>query len=1084
MENKRNIINDEMLLSPLKEVVDISAELQSASINKLELSRELISKLDVNGLDTIKKLLLFNCAELQNIFGFSLEEIETVIIAINQYTPVKEINDETESNTCNEDDNKEKPLNQDISLGESFNLVPDDYVDIDIITANITGRVKNMLLRNGINTIGELLIKTPKDLRSIKGLGRNIVVEIEAICKKMNDEGIGFLEDDESTNDIEATLSESFYAAENIEPNDYCEYLIVNTDLSGSMKNKLLQMGVDTVAKLMYLCPKDILEIKGCGTLAVEKVRQLITELGNGSSSQGDRSPSNKKKSDELQPFYKVYGIAPDDYEFEYIQNHFFSPRLRNTLSRNNIFTTKELLCLSYHDICSMKGMGSGSRKELVDYIERLDSSKENKELSEKLKGCSAAAFIYGYTDDSRVQKKLLQYCTDRTMLLGHFLDELKPLEQEDKGLYISFNQWCRFDIGKELQEILSALKSNERGFEIIDMRAKGETLARIGEIVGVTRERVRQLERKMIMQFDRWQSQTRFIWQIYAERSGDSVLTADELEDYFGENSYLFIYLLKNAAFSADYYDRQLDAIILDDEASSEKAQNYIDSIPASVGIDELDGIIEKGVSEHDISEEVLRLMFNESYTLTGKVYHRSKLSLRNIYSDVLSKYYPNGMHIYDEREIQRFREHVKQEYEISLDDKNDRAIISRLAGVGILCGRGRYRLNKGPFISEKLLKEIADYIDSNDSPIMIIGSIFDEFEDRLLSEGIDNRYFLQGILREHYNDRWIFKRDYITKDASITSLYSSIVNFIKQSPYPVKKETIMEQFSGLTDIVLQLSVSDSNILNLFGEYFHGSHVKITDQDKWILQECIEKALQGKQFIHCKDVYAYAAEECPTALTSNYISFPFGLFSLLEYLYGNQYVFSRPFISKTEIGFDSATDAVMSMVANADRITIEEIQGFAKEIHYTITNILDFINSCNDTALLINDAELMNIGSTGITESIAKEVEEKIIKEIAGTVPIAHLHCINELPPIGIPWTEWLIYSVLNKWSDNLDVSASAEQFRYSFPIVARRGELSLEKVASLSKEDVGVVAMADDLDNIDELISDYILEEEDNEL
>ena len=451
MENKRNIINDEMLLSPLKEVVDISAELQSASINKLELSRELISKLDVNGLDTIKKLLLFNCAELQNIFGFSLEEIETVIIAINQYTPVKDINDETESNTCNEDDNKEKPLNQDISLGESFNLVPDDYVDIDIITANITGRVKNMLLRNGINTIGELLIKTPKDLRSIKGLGRNIVVEIEAICKRMNDEGIGFLEDDESTNDIEATLSESFYAAENIEPNDYCEYLIVNTDLSGSMKNKLLQMGVDTVAKLMYLCPKDILEIKGCGTLAVEKVRQLITELGNGSSSQGDRSPSNKKKSDELQPFYKVYGIAPDDYEFEYIQNHFFSPRLRNTLSRNNIFTTKELLCLSYHDICSMKGMGSGSRKELVDYIERLDSSKDNKELSEKLKECSAAAFIYGYTDDSRIQKKLLQYCTDRTMLLGHFLDVLKPLEQEDKGLFISFNQCCRFDIGKEL---------------------------------------------------------------------------------------------------------------------------------------------------------------------------------------------------------------------------------------------------------------------------------------------------------------------------------------------------------------------------------------------------------------------------------------------------------------------------------------------------------------------------------------------------------------------------------------------------------------------------------------------------------
>lgn len=122
--------------------------------------------------------------------------------------------------------------------------------------------------------------------------------------------------------------------------------------------------------------------------------------------------------------------------------------------------------------------------------------------------------------------------------------------------------------------------------------------------------------------------------------------------------------------------------------------------------------------------------------------------------------------------------------------------------------------------------------------------------FEEELVSEGVYNKYHLQGILKELFGDEFVFRRDYVSKDGKLTSVYSEIVGFIEKSVYPVTKQQIVEAFPGVTEIVINISISDPEIINLFGVYVHSNKIKLNVADKdyiriasWIFQEIVDES-------------------------------------------------------------------------------------------------------------------------------------------------------------------------------------------------------------------------------------------------
>lgn len=154
------------------------------------------------------------------------------------------------------------------------------------------------------------------------------------------------------------------------------------------------------------------------------------------------------------------------------------------------------------------------------------------------------------------------------------------------------------------------------------------------------------------------------------------------------------------------------------------------------------------------------------------------------------------------------------------------------------------------------------------------------------------------------------------------------------------------------MTEIVINFAISDHNILNLFGQYIHSCRLKLSEMDIQYLKDSIERSLSGRDVCHCKDIYEYINDDYPELLTNNFVNFPFGLYSILEYFFEKNYNFSRPYISRENANIERVDDLLHDMIAESETIAIGDIMAFAKEHHFQINSILEYIDSCNDSEI------------------------------------------------------------------------------------------------------------------------------------
>ena len=277
--------------------------------------------------------------------------------------------------------------------------------------------------------------------------------------------------------------------------------------------------------------------------------------------------------------------------------------------------------------------------------------------------------------------------------------------------------------------------------------------------------------------------------------------------------------------------------------------------------------------------------------------------------------------------------------------------------------------------------------------------------------------------------------------------------------------------------------------LLNYFGEYFHASHLRISLEDEQYLKQVIDSALSDDAIHHIKDIYEVVSVQKPEVFSRNYAVYPFCAFSIIEYLFREQYQFSRPYIAKLGSEIGRVDERLRNLLYSKEEFTFSDIRDFCKENHYSIYSQLDYVNSCNDQYLVYDSNCVKSIRSLGITEEIAASVEAAIEKEVSETMPIRDLACWAEFPRICVPWTDWLVYSVLAKWGTRVEVAASNSQFRLAIPLVAEAGKMNTAPFTEAFKNNPHThggsnTIEVDDLNNIDDLLSsmlgEQILEED----
>lgn len=252
--------------------------------------------------------------------------------------------------------------------------------------------------------------------------------------------------------------------------------------------------------------------------------------------------------------------------------------------------------------------------------------------------------------------------------------------------------------------------------------------------------------------------------------------------------------------------------------------------------------------------------------------------------------------------------------------------------------------------------------------------------------------------------------------------------------------------------------------------------NVKLYEEDYSYVKEVADKLLSKNEVLHSKDFFEYIKADNSEFIERTGAIYPYRLFSLLEYMLSEDYQFARPYITKADIVIDRPMERFHELLEQQDITEIQELLNLASECRFQMIGMLDLLNMFSDTHFILDKEHLVKISATGIDGIVARSIESLILNEITGTRVISQLKCREQFPEVQIGWEEWLIFSVISKWSDSLEVGLTTRTFKDAVALVAPAGKMNPDEFSDVLAT---TKYKADDLDNIDDLIADIIEEE-----
>lgn len=572
----------------------------------------------------------------------------------------------------------------------------------------------------------------------------------------------------------------------NIDIDIYINIDINTLPLSNRLLNNLNRNRIDTLQKLLKMTPRELTEIKGVGKGFVDELFCFLYKI--------DWSVYYPKIS---------YGLFLNNYKDKLISGDFSfaNEKLLNKNAKRLLLKYKKAHELLDKNLI-LKCVAEKDKMHSIacmfdDYYNESKKRIKTRMLLEKLpihrQKNKAYGYINAYTLDDEKKTLLRECCDNEAVTVEKMIENAASKSDIVYQESVKFIMWCSFDLEKEIETFFSGLYSKERFELVLKQRSQGKTLGDIGENINITRERVRQIENRIKDKFYEFNIRTRIISKISAELNGTLILTDADISQFCGPYSQELIYLLQIVENDYYTYDKELDIFIIGDYSVHDKTYQYIDMLPDIIKAEQLPEIVNKAKQERDIPPQIFEKVLLETYDKNDKIFYKNRLSQKFIYEKILRKYYPCGVHIYDEKEMNRFKDLVRLDFGEVKSSESKRALPARIAAIGVLCDRGTYKAKQEYYISDELAGRIYRYIDKSKGKILLINKLFQIFKTDLKEEGVNNKYYLQGIIREIFPGKFTITRDYISKGKDNTSK-NKVVNNTHISNKTDKKDVMQK--------------------------------------------------------------------------------------------------------------------------------------------------------------------------------------------------------------------------------------------------------------------------------------------------
>lgn len=832
----------------------------------------------------------------------------------------------------------------------------------------------------------------------------------------------------------------------NINISSFSNIRIDELNLSNRASNRLKCNKIKTVADILS---KTVGEIKNIHNMGTKTFCEIMQNLQNYTSIS---SNSNQVQLKALVQVDDKHNNTIFDHEFNnavksllYNDEHSINNLTKEQCDHfakleNAIETVGRELCLETYlnpnyviQICNTLWDFS------FPYIQRLKAMEEAFEkvnlLTDFIKDRKAIPFIHAYSaKESKKLTHLISFCHNNTTIL-HMPYIYEKLEQEENTVTEELNKfldWLAFDpdtlitsISEKIHNFLNE-QSRQRYLEIFANRMEGKTLEEIGSHYEVTRERIRQIERKMFNNF--WCAYKKqkydLIMMIYALKDGDTVIFFDELQKFTSENfaSLLWVCIKHNQEHDLFYYSNTLDAIVVKNDNETHANENtllatigcLITPLPGIIDVSQKDTILADIAEKNNIPLKMLHSAFHHIYQRSKGCFYKVQLTVATICEYVLKHRFPAGFKIGDEFEADRFREYIVEFFGEKRSSITNRALDAKIGEVGVLCGRGKYIHPDFMQVDQSIIDAINDYVEFSPRSLLPYGEIYEAMRDTFEGTQITNRYLLQGALKK-YGCRFNTSRDFIRKTQMITFV-DELEAFVEERGI-VHKTEIFAEFTSIGDAGLgQIVARSTNVFNIDnGNYIHASQFDIQPKDYEQLRNYLKSACQDIP-VNIRSVHESVALQFTDFMYRNDFEDRNKLFAALNYMFRDEFIFSRPYIAKLGVNDVSNRSVILQHIEEYDSIEIEELIDICEENSINYISASYLFQMLAPEYIRINKSTLIKKEYTGITDEIVAKVVE-IVSDMLETNDYIVGSKINDFlwfPQIDVNWNEFLVENLI----------------------------------------------------------------------
>jgi len=573
---------------------------------------------------------------------------------------------------------------------------------------------------------------------------------------------------------------------------------------------------------------------------------------------------------------------------------------------------------------------------------------------------------------------------------------------------------------------------TSDRVLVVLQLRQEGHTLAEVGNLLHLTRERVRQLESKAIRLFSISLKHTRtnVIGYIHALLDGDLMIHKEEMASYITDRNHLDLLwaCIINDVFDCDAYNyqKQYDAIVFkQDNAGIE--EKIVNGLPSFIFKDELEELIQHVVKEKGAWEEKIRIDIKRRYKVYGSLYSERRPTVVFICDWVLKNRFANGFKVNDETDAKRFLDYIRDVFGEESSHMTPRALDAKVSSVGILCDRGKYIHPSMVTIDYAILDEIDQYIQNSPKNAITYIELFETFKEKLAGSQISNHYFLQGVLKQYGNTtrkriNYYLYRDYVTKDENVSPT-DELEAFVKERG-TVHKSEIFAEFPALNEITIgQVAARCPGVFNIDGgNYIHASQFRIWPVDYPYLRKYLTEETKELP-ANIRKIYDDCSIRFSEFMERNELYNRDLLFAVLNYMFRDEFRFNKPYIAKSDDIELTNRGVTLSILALYDEIAIDELMDLLDERGIQYASLPNLLQMVSPEYIRVDENLLMKRALTGIDDDVEEEALNILSDaiEVNGYLPSCEVLDFIWYPSIDVTWTPYLLESIVLS-SDRID--------------------------------------------------------------